>query len=469
MGDPNKPTTKFGSAFTARLAEHRRVAYRPVPKSSVLVTMVIDELLVGAAALKNGAVRKKLREVGAVNTGHEVLEGFKNAPVIHIFRLRKLKNGAYRHLAGAVWQVREELVKAGIPPEQVGPNHVLIPAANDYHTCPWGPPDEVEAKNFNPMPKKIDVLVIDAGYVPSPSLPAKTVDVAFGEWFRNGGGWKAEGVKVAGAKDPLNQNGDGFLDALVGHANFVAGIVLRACPAARVKIVSHNGALVAGAAATPLPTEASVARSLWKYGRIVPQSGRLVVNVGYAFATLPRSVKLLETGAGGPPSWTFGAVLAGLPDSTLVVAPAGNQGSAVKQYPAAFPDVIGVGSVGPAGQRASKWSNFGPWVDCSTQGGDVVSTFITGWTNRPTEERVPKGKAKAGTRPPKTFSTGWAVWSGTSFAAPKVAAAIATEQLTNPTGSLQDAWGALKTFYSGASTPKVADMGTVMSGLPPVV
>ncbi len=54
------------------------------------------------------------------------------------------------------------------------------------------------------------------------------------------------------------------------------------------------------------------------------------------------------------------------------------------------------------------FSNYGPWVDASAPGVDVLSTFF---------------EPAAG-----YATTGWARWSGTSFSAPKVAAAIAEEQ-----------------------------------------
>ncbi len=52
----------------------------------------------------------------------------------------------------------------------------------------------------------------------------------------------------------------------------------------------------------------------------------------------------------------------------LVVAAAGNQGSATPHYPAAIPAVLAVGGVDPKGARYS-WSNYGPsWVDVTAPG-----------------------------------------------------------------------------------------------------
>ena len=55
------------------------------------------------------------------------------------------------------------------------------------------------------------------------------------------------------------------------------------------------------------------------------------------------------------------------------------------------------------GRRICNWSNTGPWVTLAAPGADVLSTYVHH----------------------ETFPDGWARWSGTSFAAPFVAAAIA--------------------------------------------
>ena len=95
-------------------------------------------------------------------------------------------------------------------------------------------------------------------------------EATYGRWFARdptkpeGYTWVQETAANPGV-DPLDQDGDGRLDALVGHANFVAGVVAQACPTATLEVVSHNGAFVnSDDADTPIPTEASVALSLWE-------------------------------------------------------------------------------------------------------------------------------------------------------------------------------------------------------------
>ena len=70
------------------------------------------------------------------------------------------------------------------------------------------------------------------------------------------------------------------------------------------------------------------------------------------------------------------------------------------------------------------FSNFGDWVDCCAPGVDIRSTYVTG------EWRLEAAEPAEAIEAMK----GWACWSGTSFAAPQVTAAIAARmQGTNLT------------------------------------
>jgi len=99
----------------------------------------------------------------------------------------------------------------------------------------------------------------------------------------------------------------------------------------------------------------------------------------------------------------------------VLVAASGNSGQTDRYYPAALPGVIAVGALDCS--RPALFTNSGPWVDACAPAIDVLSTFVSGSD----PERPPLGLLGE-------FS-GWARWSGTSFSAPKVAAAIAREML----------------------------------------
>jgi len=93
-------------------------------------------------------------------------------------------------------------------------------------------------------------------------------------------------------------------------------------------------------------------------------------------------------------------------DDAVVVASAGNEATTQPMFPAAMKGVVAVGALDPSGNR-TEFSNWGWWVDCATLGEDVLGPYAD------TDEAV---------RP--NFD-GYALWSGTSFAAPFVAGRIA--------------------------------------------
>jgi hypothetical protein len=462
----NKRTVSYASDFTRRVGRFPRTAYllHRGARGSGAVVMVIDELLVGEKAARDPQVTAQLTALGAADTGATVFGGLASPPTedVHIWRLNAAGGlGPYPDVAEIVWDVelRRRLIAGHIPFNQVAPNHVLIPA--NWHTCPWSPPEEPDRRAEIPVRAgtPVDVVVLDSGYIaegPITSRVERRVD--YGEWFTKlstpGYAWVDPAPEVTDAPRK-----DRRLDTLVGHANFVAGVVAQACPQARITLVSQNGAFVqSDVADTPIPTEASVARALWEHRNAA------VINVGFAFATLPSTRALANSvDPSGPPSWTLGLVLRGIPRTSVLVAPAGNQSSRVRQYPAAFglmhPNVVGVGSIDIHGQR-SFFSNYGPWVACCTVGENVLSSFITSWDG-PTEDAEPKGWPGAGTHPAKDFTSGWALWSGTSFAAPKVAGAIARLAAAGPTPLA--AWATLKATGQSSGT----GMGVALPGLAP--
>jgi subtilisin family serine protease len=208
--------------------------------------------------------------------------------------------------------------------------------------------------------------------------------------------------------DKLDADGDGKLDGIAGHGTFIAGIIASECRQCRITAVGQRHGT--GSLGPDLINDARLFSAEYEVARsLLLHSEAQVVLCGFAFPTLDAR-----------PSIAFTSVMDAIrarskPDSEVaVVAPAGNEASAHPYWPAAHPEVIGVAAANRRGNGRAWFSNWGSWLDCCTRGQDVFSTFIY-WDGR--LDGAPDTDIE-------DFQ-GWATWNGTSFAAPKVAAAIA--------------------------------------------
>ncbi|HYT09783.1 MAG TPA: S8 family serine peptidase [Mycobacteriales bacterium] len=203
-----------------------------------------------------------------------------------------------------------------------------------------------------------------------------------------------------------------FLAEQGGHGTFVAGLVSHVAPAAHLAIARVLKADGFG-------STSSVLEGLRKVRGIAAKrvGGRLdVLNLSLgAYTRDDQPLKILAR-----PLRSL--VAAG----TVIVAAAGNHGSPRPFWPAAMPEVIGVGA--PDGWGPAIFTNYGPWVDVCAPGVDVVSTFFDETGGPLFGADLPPGPGSAGAVA-VTFP-GFGRWSGTSFAAPKVAGAIAAAATT---------------------------------------
>jgi Subtilase family len=211
-------------------------------------------------------------------------------------------------------------------------------------------------------------------------------------------GWLA-GIEVddgpTGNRDLLDSvpAPDGFLDDAAGHGTFVAGVVRQlapACEVVAVKALDSDGVGSEFAAAEALLDLAD--------SEAPPQ----VVNLSLACLASETVAPIAMRAA-------LEALRERHPD-TVIVAAAGNDGSAVPTWPAAHKAVLSIGAV--EGQRPTRYSNRGYWLDFSVPADGVVSTYVQGTRVSKTGDRVEHTGA-------------YAAWSGTSFAAPQVAGRIA--------------------------------------------
>jgi subtilisin family serine protease len=131
----------------------------------------------------------------------------------------------------------------------------------------------------------------------------------------------------------------------------------------------------------------------------------------------------------------------------VMVASAGNDGVCIPQYPAALDEVIGVGAVGPGGPP--EWTNYGEWVDACAPGVDLVSAFFADFN----------GDFPMMNTVDIDHFVQWARWSGTSFSAPVVVAALAREMVM---GNV-DANEAVQRVVRAAHLLRLPCLGTVVN------
>lgn len=270
-------------------------------------------------------------------------------------------------------QLASEL--AGRIPVAANHVHFLVGAPILFGTgavpSPVEPPEPPSVERWDPP---VTVAVLDTGLDPHP-------------WFA-GRPWLSEwGLQP----EVLDADGDAESDQHAGHGTFVAGVVLRHAAGVTLRhrrVLSSQG----------LADDRSVAAAL----RAVRQraSGR-----GEHLDVVLLSAGCHTADDRCPP--LLAREVSRFTDATVVAA-AGNSGTTRPFWPAALPEVVAVGA--PAA-----FANHGPWVDAAAPGVDVVSSFVR---FQPGERGVAADT--------ETRTYGAARWSGTSFAAPRVAAEIAT-------------------------------------------
>lgn len=289
--------------------------------------------------------------------------------------------------------VVRRLTSAGVP---ASPNHVL---RTTWHSTYIGTGQPKPAKPSRWFRDQLNrsvkmsggpiVAVVDTGITTHPNLRVRSV-----------------GRATEALTDPASK--------VYGHGTFVAGLIASECPEADIRM------LRAGFASRD---------SNW-FGLVTDVE--LAKTIDTALAKV-RNIDVLNLSIGGYTHdgrslfATGRSVAKAIRLGVTVVAGAGNDGRRDPFHPAAEPGVIAVGSLDSKGAR-SCFSNTGPWVDLHAIGEDVVSTYPIVEVNR---MALPEGGAP-GCRPQPAvpeqtvdYNTGFARWSGTSFAAARISGAIA--------------------------------------------
>jgi subtilisin family serine protease len=303
------------------------------------------------------------------------------------------------------------------------PTYLGNPQVNT--ALPAAPPTEaLEAKN---AAKVVKVAVLDTGLETDPGPPRRPRHSDLRQHVLIQPNWSTgDDVKTPVDEDNLDVDGDGMLDRAAGHGTFISGIVRRLAPQTEIHVEGVLSSFGDG-------DDFEIAKGIEDLlARVAPE----LVNLSFGAFTENDE----------PPLTLANAVSALQSSGAVVVASAGNDGSCRVAWPAALPGVIAVGAL-----DCTNWawfSNHGPWVDASAPGVDVLSTFV--WHDGPA--------SPFNSLDPDLYN-GWATWSGTSFAAPKVVAAIANEMVR--TGCTASEAADAVVFARGLF--RVPDLGTVVN------
>jgi hypothetical protein len=243
-------------------------------------------------------------------------------------------------------------------------------------------------------------------YGPEPGPRVAVIDTGIPSLDNHGGypgmtrgdGWLSKVARDDSNRDLLDTfpNGpDGYLDFQAGHGTFVAGIVQRVAPGADIRVYR-------AADSEGLGTDDDIANALL---RAVAEGAR-IVNLSLGLRTVDDQPPPALAAAVRSIKEQYG-------DEVVIVAAAGNYGDWAPCWPAALDGVEAVAGL-TADLEATRWSSRGSHVRFSTVAEGIRSTFVTG-KESPDFDKDPEVFA----------ADAWALWTGTSFAAPQIAGAVA--------------------------------------------
>jgi subtilisin family serine protease len=299
------------------------------------------------------------------------------------------------------------------------PNHVLT-VAGEIRPCPATEPQEVY-DDIEPSPSAdadhggagVLIYVADTGLLKGAAAGAPWLD------------------GVRGDPDPLPKplpDGTQPIPPYAGHGTFVAGVARCMAPGADVFVANIFN--VAGSA---LETD---------FVRNLGAALDLGVDIFNLSVTSPtrNDAPLLALAAWLERARQYKGV--------VVVVAAGNSGSRVPEWPAAFPGTVSVGALAADWRSRADFSNYGGWVDVYAPGRGLINAYATGTYTC----RVPPYVGQE-----RKFY-GMARWSGTSFSTPVVSGLIAARMSRTGENGLQ----AAEALLAEARAHAIAGVGGVL-------
>lgn len=311
---------------------------------------------------------------------------------------------------------------AGRPHRRINvtPHHVLT-ASPGWGAGPFDDPvpaAPIPAPHFPALPgesvpgrRTVTVAILDTGIAAHP-------------WFEHRSWFGACGPNTYEAPD---MNLDRRLDSVAGHGTFIAGVVLRHAPEANLlveKVIAADG----------VTDELELLRGLAEAKATARRAGRPIDVISLSLGCYTHD---------DTPSPLLERAFHSFGRDTVVVACAGNAASNRPYWPAALKRVIAVASLDAAGHERASFSNYGWWVDACAIGDKVVSTFFH------FDDHEPDGDLRF---------DGYATWSGTSFAAPRVAAAIAARAAQRDVSAAK----AADELLDPSQQPSMPDLGVIL-------
>ncbi|MEU1935501.1 S8/S53 family peptidase [Streptomyces coeruleorubidus] len=329
--------------------------------------------------------------------------------------------GTDRAVAQALRSVREREARAGH--RMVARNHVVHIAVN---ACPGDEPVPVPASE-PPNP-----AAADTAYDPGTAVGVLVVDTGLTHDYRS----CALLAHADGDAQVQECDEQGILQQYVGHGTFIAGLVAAVAP----------------------NTDITVRGSLNDAGAVLESEFGEKLFEAVDAGGWPDVLSLSAGTSNGRTDGLLGVenFMRELREQrTLLVAAAGNNGSATPFWPAAYADlpgwedsVLSVGALRSDGESGACFTNHGPWVQVYAPGERLTSAltgfetpvpyvyqhstydacrygFTYGCTCRHPRHTGVLSDESASAKPDQVMFEGYAQWSGTSFATPVTAGLVA--------------------------------------------
>lgn len=349
---------------------------------------------------------------------------------------------------GDVWDLLDEVMAEADDDarKRVGLDHVLV--GHRKGTGTPVPGDREPAHRPGPAPQRLYadgktpwltatgvrrpvVAIVDTGIGEHPWLDGHRVVIRDAE---------VDGGPIGTFTEDEPDSTPDALNPFAGHGTFIAGVIHQICPDAAI-----------------LPVRAMSTDGLVREWDLIRTLERLLEYHLRGVAGRKRStpVDIVVLALGFQPESAedddYEGMLRGVirdlrRAGVLVVVSAGNDGDDREVYPAAwaphvrrvggraeplnpedlhadYPPILTVAAANPNGTLAD-FSNDGPWVTCVRNGREILSTMPTTFNGPLEPQRIGTEPARASVDP-DDYTGGFGQWSGTSFAAPVLAAELA--------------------------------------------